>query len=41
MGIVVVGAGYAGTFAANRLGRMLKAARITVINPRPDFVERG
>ncbi|MFG1952055.1 NAD(P)/FAD-dependent oxidoreductase [Micromonospora sp. NPDC048830] len=40
MRIVVIGAGYAGTFAANRLARKLKSAEITVVNPRPDFVER-
>src|SRR5688572_4520287 len=40
MKIVVVGAGYAGTLAANRLVRKVKSAEITVINPRPDFVER-
>ncbi|MET7441021.1 NAD(P)/FAD-dependent oxidoreductase [Streptomyces sp. NPDC004082] len=40
MRVVVVGAGYAGTVAANRLARKAKTAEITVINPRPDFVER-
>ncbi|MCP9985889.1 FAD-dependent oxidoreductase [Streptomyces sudanensis] len=40
MRIVVVGAGYAGTIAANRLARKVRTARITVVNPRPDFVER-
>lgn len=40
MRLVVVGAGYAGTVAANRLVKKVKAAEITVINPRPDFVER-
>ncbi|MEV0059438.1 FAD-dependent oxidoreductase [Nocardia sp. NPDC050718] len=40
MNIVVVGAGYAGTVAANRLARKAGDARITVVNPRPDFVER-
>ncbi|MCQ0022795.1 FAD-dependent oxidoreductase [Streptomyces somaliensis DSM 40738] len=40
MRIVVVGAGYAGTIAANRLARKVRAAEITVVNPRPDFVER-
>ncbi|MGW3208714.1 NAD(P)/FAD-dependent oxidoreductase [Streptomyces sp. NPDC001135] len=40
MKVVVVGAGYAGTIAANRLAKKVKAAEITVINPRPDFVER-
>ncbi|MFH8410963.1 NAD(P)/FAD-dependent oxidoreductase [Streptomyces sp. NPDC018019] len=43
MQVLVVGAGYAGTIAANRLAKRVKrvqAAEITVINPRPDFVER-
>ncbi|KUL55353.1 dehydrogenase [Streptomyces sp. NRRL F-4489] len=40
MRVVVVGAGYAGTIAANRLARKVTAAEITVINPRADFVER-
>jgi NADH dehydrogenase len=40
MKVVVVGAGYAGTIAANRLARKVKGAQITVVNPRPDFVER-
>lgn len=40
MRVVVMGAGYAGTLAANRLAKKVKAAEITVINPRPDFVER-
>ena len=40
MKIVVVGAGYAGMLAANRLAKKVKTAEITVINPRPDFVER-
>ena len=40
MKVVVVGAGYAGTIAANRLAKKVKAAKVTVINPRPDFVER-
>ncbi|MCT9092560.1 FAD-dependent oxidoreductase [Streptomyces sp. ASQP_92] len=40
MKVVVVGAGYAGTIAANRLAKKVKAAEVTVINPRPDFVER-
>ncbi|WP_030020783.1 NAD(P)/FAD-dependent oxidoreductase [Streptomyces monomycini] len=40
MRVVVVGAGYAGTIAANRLAKKVKSAEITVINPRPDFVER-
>ncbi|MFF3841434.1 NAD(P)/FAD-dependent oxidoreductase [Streptomyces sp. NPDC001930] len=40
MKVVVVGAGYAGTYAANRIAKKVKTAEITVINPRPDFVER-
>lgn len=40
MNIVVVGAGYAGAVAANRLAKKVTDARITVVNPRPDFVER-
>jgi NADH dehydrogenase FAD-containing subunit len=38
--VVVVGAGYAGTIAANRLAKKCKQAEITVINPREEFVER-
>lgn len=37
--VVVVGAGYAGTLAANRL-RQRPDVDITVVNPRPVFVER-
>ncbi|MET9605926.1 FAD-dependent oxidoreductase [Streptomyces sp. NPDC006512] len=40
MKVVVVGAGYAGMLAANRIAKKVKGAEITVINPRPDFVER-
>ncbi|GGV23907.1 dehydrogenase [Streptomyces longisporoflavus] len=40
MKVVVVGAGYAGTIAANRLAKKVRTAEITVVNPRPDFVER-
>ena len=40
MQVVVVGAGYAGTIAANRLAKKVPDAHITVINPRPEFVER-
>ncbi|WP_026820981.1 NAD(P)/FAD-dependent oxidoreductase [Arthrobacter castelli] len=40
MKVVVIGAGYAGTLAANRLARKVKSAQITMISPRPDFVER-
>jgi NADH dehydrogenase len=39
MRIVVVGGGYAGVLAANRLAKAVDA-EITVVNPRPDFVER-
>ncbi|WP_394362460.1 NAD(P)/FAD-dependent oxidoreductase [Amycolatopsis sp. SB7-3] len=37
--VVVIGGGYAGTLAANRL-RMRADIDITLINPRPEFVER-
>ncbi|MFQ6396305.1 NAD(P)/FAD-dependent oxidoreductase [Nocardia sp. KC 131] len=40
MKVVVIGSGYAGTLAANRVARKTIDAEITVINPRPDFVER-
>lgn len=40
MKVLVIGAGYAGTIAANRLVRKVADAEITVINPRPEFVER-
>ncbi len=40
MQVVVVGSGYAGTMVANRVARKLRDAQVTVINPRPDFVER-
>ncbi|MFF3014904.1 NAD(P)/FAD-dependent oxidoreductase [Streptomyces sp. NPDC057939] len=40
MKVVVMGAGYAGMYAANRLAKKVKGAEITVINPRPEFVER-
>ncbi|TCJ99806.1 NAD(P)/FAD-dependent oxidoreductase [Nocardia alba] len=40
MHIVVIGAGYAGTVAANRLHRKAPDARITVVNPRAVFIER-
>ncbi|WP_067845085.1 NAD(P)/FAD-dependent oxidoreductase [Nocardia lijiangensis] len=40
MQVVVVGSGYAGTLVANRVSKKVKDAEITVINPRPDFVER-
>lgn len=40
--IVVLGAGYAGAFAAGNLARRLSPAdtEITVVNAVPDFVER-
>ncbi|MFF5703829.1 NAD(P)/FAD-dependent oxidoreductase [Streptomyces sp. NPDC012794] len=40
--IVVLGAGYAGAFAAGNLARRLSSAdtEITVVNAEPDFVER-
>lgn len=37
--VVVIGGGYAGTLAANRL-RMRTDVDITVVNSRPEFVER-
>ncbi|WP_330351486.1 NAD(P)/FAD-dependent oxidoreductase [Streptomyces sp. NBC_00582] len=37
--IVVIGGGYAGVIAANRLTRR-DDLNVTLINPRPDFVER-
>ncbi|MCX2922054.1 NAD(P)/FAD-dependent oxidoreductase [Streptomyces sp. NEAU-W12] len=37
--VVVIGGGYAGVMAANRLTRRDDVA-VTLINPRPDFVER-
>lgn len=37
--VVVIGGGYAGTTAANHL-RMRKDLDITLVNPRPKFVER-
>ncbi|GIG68827.1 NAD(P)/FAD-dependent oxidoreductase [Phytomonospora endophytica] len=40
MKVAVIGAGYAGMVAANRVAKKIKGAEITVINPRPDFVER-
>ncbi|NMD56707.1 MULTISPECIES: NAD(P)/FAD-dependent oxidoreductase [Tsukamurella] len=39
MKVVVIGAGYAGTIAANRLVKKADA-EVTVVNPRADFVER-
>jgi NADH dehydrogenase len=37
--VVVIGGGYAGTLAANRL-RMRADLHVTLVNPRPKFVER-
>ena len=37
--IVIVGGGYAGCAAANRLKRKVPSADITLVNARPDFVE--
>ncbi|MEV0622052.1 FAD-dependent oxidoreductase [Nonomuraea sp. NPDC050404] len=37
--VVVIGGGYAGTLAANHL-RMRADVDITMVNPRPEFVER-
>ncbi|MCS3781436.1 NAD(P)/FAD-dependent oxidoreductase [Tsukamurella ocularis] len=39
MKVVVIGAGYAGTIAANRLVKKADVD-VTVVNPRPGFVER-
>ncbi|MFI5781875.1 NAD(P)/FAD-dependent oxidoreductase [Nocardia sp. NPDC051570] len=38
--VVVLGAGYAGMSAAKRLSRAGGRLRVTVVNPRRDFVER-
>ncbi|MFD0855699.1 FAD-dependent oxidoreductase, partial [Actinomadura adrarensis] len=40
MKVVVAGAGYAGTLAANRIAKKVSGTEITIINPRPEFVER-
>lgn len=37
--VVVIGGGYAGTMAANRL-RTRPDVTVTLVNPRPEFVER-
>ena len=37
--VVVIGGGYAGTLAANHL-RLRSDVNITLVNPRPKFVER-
>ncbi|PRC51140.1 FAD-dependent oxidoreductase, partial [Mycobacterium sp. ITM-2017-0098] len=39
MKVLVVGGGYAGVLAANHL-RLNEQADITMVNPRPSFVER-
>lgn len=36
--VLIIGAGYAGVSAAKRLAR--SSARVTIVNPRADFVER-
>lgn len=36
--VVVIGGGYAGVMAANRMTR--RGVTVTLINPRPAFVER-
>ncbi|QBJ98376.1 oxidoreductase [Rhodococcus sp. ABRD24] len=38
--VVVAGAGYAGVVAAKRLLSRKPSLRVTVVNPRPEFVER-
>lgn len=38
--VVIIGGGYAGCLAANRLARKAPQASITLVNPRPMFVER-
>ncbi|WP_077042619.1 NAD(P)/FAD-dependent oxidoreductase [Rhodococcus sp. MTM3W5.2] len=38
--VVVVGAGYAGVMAANRLRSRSEDTQVIVVNPRPSFVER-
>ncbi|MCV7381982.1 FAD-dependent oxidoreductase [Mycobacterium alsense] len=38
--VVVVGGGYSGTLAANALRQRTDAVAITLVNPRPFFVER-
>ncbi|TWS21882.1 dehydrogenase [Tsukamurella sputi] len=40
MKVVVIGAGYAGTIAANRLVKKAADVEVVVVNPRADFVER-
>lgn len=38
--IVVIGAGYAGLATAGRVSRLLRGARVTLVNAAPQFVER-
>jgi len=38
--VLILGAGYAGVMAANRLAGRSPAVRVTVVNPAADFVER-
>ena len=38
--VLILGAGYAGVMAANRLAGRSPAARVTVVNPAADFIER-
>lgn len=38
--IVVIGGGYAGVLAANRLCQSRPGVAVTLVNPRPQFVER-
>lgn len=38
--IVVIGGGYAGLAAAQRTARQTRDAQVTLVNPRPQFVER-
>ncbi|RMI34289.1 NAD(P)/FAD-dependent oxidoreductase [Nocardia stercoris] len=40
MKVVVVGAGYAGTMAANKVAAKVRGAQVTMVNPRAEFVER-
>ncbi len=40
MKVLVIGAGYAGTIAANRLKKKSPDVDITVVNPRSEFIER-
>lgn len=38
--VLILGAGYAGVMAANRLAGRTPAVRVTVVNPAADFIER-